>query len=145
MCATVQVWETLADAYDKVCKATCLTATFSYGEKADFMGDGHVRLHATVTPKFISKIEPALRRKQQLQMAAAICRLGGTVFLNGAVTRVQSNTESLFNNLIKEIQNMTEHNTNVYPVRTDVPIKIQDTAGEQPKPHTNPHRKDMNI
>ena len=89
------------------------------------MGDGHVHLQATVTPKFISKIEPALRRKQQLQMAVAICRLGGTVFLNGAVSRVQANTESLFNNLIKEIQNMTEHNANVYPVRTDVPIKIQ--------------------
>lgn len=140
MCATVEVWETLAEEYDKACKDAEETATFSYGEKSDFMSDGYAHLQATISPKFSTRIEPAARRKQQLQMAAAICRLGGTVFLNGSIIRIQANKESLFKNLISATQQLTEENPNVYPVRTDIPTKsvIQAMTEEQPKPHTPP-------
>lgn len=127
MCATVPIWEKLCAEYDKICDARKEPPTLTYGERKDFMDDGLAHLQATVSGKYSTGLEPAARRAQQLKLAAQVCKLGGTVMLNGAVTRIQANDTKLLATIVRELRKQTERSDIFFPVRTDLPMKVPES------------------
>ena len=102
------------------CGARTEAPTLTYGERKDFMDDEFTHLQATISAKFSTRMDPAKRRARQLKIAAYICKLGGTVMLNGTVTRVQANEMNLFITIITALRKETEKSELFFPVRTDI-------------------------